>query len=163
MNETKFRELVAELDNGVPRATGAVRIVHREESLGVVATRQGALRLGIAILRAALQEPKRKNAKSVTDELADLSDDYGDWIEDISIVHALPEPDVDDDSVDDGDDDFSDDLDDDFAGAADDNETPGERRLNAGCGVMLLAAAYFAFFGFVKFAEAVVETFRPLF
>lgn len=140
MNEARFRALIAELDKGVPRATDAVRIVQRDDGLGVVATRQGALRLGIAILRAALEEAERgSDASDAADELAELIDDHGTWIEDVRTVDALPTPD------------------------ADDGGTPRERTINAGCGVMAIAAIFFAFFGFVKFAEATAAMLRALF
>lgn len=132
MNETMFRALVAELDRGVPRVEGAVRMVQGKDGVGVTATQQGALRLGIALLREAL-----KMEDEGPDELSTLVDVHGDtYIHRVRIVSALPDP---NDRW---------------------RENPREHALNAGCGVMAIAFFFFAFFGIVSFAERIVEMFR---
>ena len=58
MDERRIRELVDELDARVPREGATVRLEPQEERHGeqrAVANRAGALRLGIALLRAALK------------------------------------------------------------------------------------------------------------
>lgn len=133
MDETRFRALVAELDGGVPRVDDAVRMVQVEDGVRVIATRQGALRLGIAILREALGMED-----DGPDELSTLVDVHGDTsIERVRVVTALPDPD-----------DRS-------------HEAPRERRMNFGCGVMAIVLFFLAFCGVIYLGEMIVSWFRP--
>jgi hypothetical protein len=92
MDEQKLRALVAELNALVPRVENQVRVLRGDEALDVMATRAGALRLGVAILRAAIEEhdpyTKRTNAEA---ELQAVIDADGDtWIQSVFIERELP-------------------------------------------------------------------------
>lgn len=93
MDEQKLRALIAELNALVPRVENQVRVLqHGDEPLDLMATRAGALRLGVAILRAAIEEhdpyTKRTNAEA---ELQALIDADGDtWIQSVFIERELP-------------------------------------------------------------------------
>lgn len=99
-NEARFRALVDELHAQVPPAEGAVRMLQGQDGVDVVATRQGALRLGIALLRAALEDRREteegegdEEPSEALDELDSLIDSHSDtWIENVRIVDALPDP-----------------------------------------------------------------------
>jgi hypothetical protein len=138
-DEQKLRALVKELNALVPRVENQVRMIDVDDEVEVVATRAGALRLGVAILRAAVEErdpySKRTDAEA---ELHALIDPDGDtWIGSVVIERDLP------------------------ALKPPEGKAAPERRGGAlgsvGCFLLMIAAAIVFFVGFMTSLEWVVE------
>jgi hypothetical protein len=92
-DEQRIHALIAELNALVPRVENQVRVLrHGDEPLDLMATRAGALRLGVAILRAAIEEhdphTRRTNAEAELHALVDADGDT--WIESVFIERELP-------------------------------------------------------------------------
>ena len=87
MNEGRIRKLVRELDHLVPRENARVRLEQGPDAVEVTATREGALRLGVTFLRAALAKGWEPDAE--LEELIDAEGVDATWIDSIEIVDEL--------------------------------------------------------------------------
>ena len=94
MSDETVRRLVDALDDAVPREDARLRLEQGPDAVTVVANRTGALRFGLAFLRAAVEDgiPRLEGGTAATaaeaelEALASVAGGSDTWIERVTIV-----------------------------------------------------------------------------